>query len=490
MTSYIDELLLQHMAADALDVACGDFCLELATQLQLRSSTSAAAPSSASAAGAWSGSTVPSSSLFTSSVTVPGSGSGSGAASGSSVLPASAANAASGSGSVSAFGQTSSLAPGTTNVATTGHSQVISSSGAAAGGSGSGSVSMDDDSSNAEQPSSRLHGQTNASLVDEDGMPLPDMSDSDDDENGRGGSRKRKNLSKQATEVLNRWFFLHLHDPYPTDEEKQRLSEETGLSLSQCNNWFGNKRMRYKRKMLEQARRTEYQEQSPPPPAQGSHTRPTSQQPQPPTQSQQPPALMQPTMQHQAQQQQQQQQQQQMLPHSHSAEVQAASMMHHHHLQQQLASHPQFAQQQSSMQMLPHSAVTQNGSGGKPTTGAPPNFQFQFPSSQMGQSSGYDVPSMVPPPPAQAAPGADYAAMAQAGMGPMMSGMGGLPNDPALLQHLQRMYLQMMHGHAMQHGQAQPPLPMPTNQSQPMFLPGQQPPSSGVPPLPQQQYRF
>jgi hypothetical protein len=61
--------------------------------------------------------------------------------------------------------------------------------------------------------------------------------------------KKRRNLSKGATEVLNRWFFLHLHDPYPTDEEKQILSKQTGLSLSQCNNWFGNKRMRYKRKV-------------------------------------------------------------------------------------------------------------------------------------------------------------------------------------------------------------------------------------------------
>jgi len=46
-----------------------------------------------------------------------------------------------------------------------------------------------------------------------------------------------------------------LHDPYPTDEEKKQLAAATNLSLSQVNNWFGNKRMRYKRKMLEQNRR-------------------------------------------------------------------------------------------------------------------------------------------------------------------------------------------------------------------------------------------
>lgn len=48
---------------------------------------------------------------------------------------------------------------------------------------------------------------------------------------------------------------LAMIDPYPSDDEKRILSQQTGLSLSQVNNWFGNKRMRYKRKMLEQNRR-------------------------------------------------------------------------------------------------------------------------------------------------------------------------------------------------------------------------------------------
>ncbi|KAL9649038.1 hypothetical protein ABK040_008415 [Willaertia magna] len=68
-------------------------------------------------------------------------------------------------------------------------------------------------------------------------------------------AKKKKNFPKHATDVLNMWFFQHLHDPYPSDQEKQLLSQQTGLSLSQVNNWFGNKRMRYKRKMLEQNRK-------------------------------------------------------------------------------------------------------------------------------------------------------------------------------------------------------------------------------------------
>lgn len=64
--------------------------------------------------------------------------------------------------------------------------------------------------------------------------------------------KKRRSLSKKATEVLNNWFFNHLNDPYPSDEEKMMLASLCGLTLNQVNNWFGNKRIRYKRKCLEE----------------------------------------------------------------------------------------------------------------------------------------------------------------------------------------------------------------------------------------------
>ncbi|ELR20227.1 homeobox domain containing protein [Acanthamoeba castellanii str. Neff] len=64
--------------------------------------------------------------------------------------------------------------------------------------------------------------------------------------------KKRRSLNKKATEVLNTWFFNHLNDPYPSDEEKMMLASHCGLTLNQVNNWFGNKRIRYKRKCLEE----------------------------------------------------------------------------------------------------------------------------------------------------------------------------------------------------------------------------------------------
>jgi len=65
-------------------------------------------------------------------------------------------------------------------------------------------------------------------------------------------SRKKKRmLPKKATESLSQWFFEHINDPYPSEEEKSHLASLAGLTLTQVNNWFGNKRIRYKRKCLE-----------------------------------------------------------------------------------------------------------------------------------------------------------------------------------------------------------------------------------------------
>nr|KAF6401972.1 PBX homeobox 4 [Rousettus aegyptiacus] len=61
--------------------------------------------------------------------------------------------------------------------------------------------------------------------------------------------RKRRNFSKQATEVLNEYFYSHLSNPYPSEEVKQELARKGGITVSQVSNWFGNKRIRYKKNM-------------------------------------------------------------------------------------------------------------------------------------------------------------------------------------------------------------------------------------------------
>jgi len=64
--------------------------------------------------------------------------------------------------------------------------------------------------------------------------------------------KKRRTLPKKATEGLCNWFFEHINDPYPSEEEKSMLAAAGGLTITQVNNWFGNKRIRYKRKCLEE----------------------------------------------------------------------------------------------------------------------------------------------------------------------------------------------------------------------------------------------
>ncbi|CAG0880084.1 unnamed protein product [Darwinula stevensoni] len=59
--------------------------------------------------------------------------------------------------------------------------------------------------------------------------------------------RKRRNFSKQASEVLNEYFYSHLSNPYPSEEAKEELARKCGITVSQVSNWFGNKRIRYKK---------------------------------------------------------------------------------------------------------------------------------------------------------------------------------------------------------------------------------------------------
>ncbi|MFQ6635286.1 hypothetical protein Gotur_012358 [Gossypium turneri] len=59
--------------------------------------------------------------------------------------------------------------------------------------------------------------------------------------------KKRKNgkLPKDARLTLLDWWNNHYRWPYPTEEEKLKLSEMTGLDQKQINNWFINQRKRH-----------------------------------------------------------------------------------------------------------------------------------------------------------------------------------------------------------------------------------------------------
>ncbi|KAL4186909.1 hypothetical protein AMTRI_Chr09g16200 [Amborella trichopoda] len=58
--------------------------------------------------------------------------------------------------------------------------------------------------------------------------------------------RKRRagKLPGDTTSVLKQWWQQHSKWPYPTEDDKTRLVDETGLQLKQINNWFINQRKR------------------------------------------------------------------------------------------------------------------------------------------------------------------------------------------------------------------------------------------------------
>ncbi|KAK0645865.1 hypothetical protein B0T16DRAFT_428843 [Cercophora newfieldiana] len=76
-------------------------------------------------------------------------------------------------------------------------------------------------------------------------------------ETGHGDNKQRKrrgNLPKETTDKLRAWFMAHLNHPYPTEDEKQKLMQQTGLQMNQISNWFINARRRQLPAMINNAR--------------------------------------------------------------------------------------------------------------------------------------------------------------------------------------------------------------------------------------------
>ena len=97
------------------------------------------------------------------------------------------------------------------------------------GGGGGGGAAGDDRMSESEEGSSPQHKGKGATAKDADQSYK---------------RRPRKSKSRNAKEMLKRWFFDHADCPYPSREQKVELSNETGLTVPVINVWFTNARCR------------------------------------------------------------------------------------------------------------------------------------------------------------------------------------------------------------------------------------------------------
>ncbi|XP_038077995.1 homeobox protein Meis1-like isoform X2 [Patiria miniata] len=77
----------------------------------------------------------------------------------------------------------------------------------------------------------------------------------DDDERAAKRQKKRGIFPKSATNIMRAWLFQHLTHPYPSEEQKKQLAQDTGLTILQVNNWFINARRRIVQPMIDQSNR-------------------------------------------------------------------------------------------------------------------------------------------------------------------------------------------------------------------------------------------
>lgn len=52
-------------------------------------------------------------------------------------------------------------------------------------------------------------------------------------DNERRSKKRRGNLPKWQTDLMRSWYNAHVNNPYPTDEEKHMIMQETGLTIEQ-----------------------------------------------------------------------------------------------------------------------------------------------------------------------------------------------------------------------------------------------------------------
>ncbi|KAL7980779.1 hypothetical protein Chor_001933 [Crotalus horridus] len=84
----------------------------------------------------------------------------------------------------------------------------------------------------------------------------PSTGEDDNLDRDKKRNKKRGIFPKVATNIMRAWLFQHLSHPYPSEEQKKQLAQDTGLTILQVNNWFINARRRIVQPMIDQSNRT------------------------------------------------------------------------------------------------------------------------------------------------------------------------------------------------------------------------------------------
>ncbi|XP_054720177.1 homeobox protein Meis2-like [Uloborus diversus] len=105
------------------------------------------------------------------------------------------------------------------------------------------------------QPPSHQSTDNNSEAGDASICSGDGSGDDDDDERSKKRQKKRGIFPKVATNIMRAWLFQHLTHPYPSEDQKKQLAQDTGLTILQVNNWFINARRRIVQPMIDQSNR-------------------------------------------------------------------------------------------------------------------------------------------------------------------------------------------------------------------------------------------
>ncbi|KAG8195211.1 hypothetical protein JTE90_027954 [Oedothorax gibbosus] len=105
-----------------------------------------------------------------------------------------------------------------------------------------------------QQPSSQQSTDNNSEAGDAS-VCSGEGSGDEDDEDRKKRQKKRGIFPKVATNIMRAWLFQHLTHPYPSEDQKKQLAQDTNLTILQVNNWFINARRRIVQPMIDQSNR-------------------------------------------------------------------------------------------------------------------------------------------------------------------------------------------------------------------------------------------